>query len=45
MTENYTLKKGKELKPKKSTISTILNYSKSYKVLKTKDYCIGINVN
>ena len=45
MTENYALRKEKELKPKKATIQMILNYSTSYKVVKNKGFCFGMNVN
>ncbi len=45
MTENYSTSKNKALKPKKSTIDNILSYSQSYKVVKTKNFCFGMNVN
>lgn len=45
MTENYTVKKEKELKPQKATIQTILNYSKAYKVVKSKGFSFGMNAN
>lgn len=46
MTKNYTFKNLKPIVPKQKTLRFLLDYSKSFKMLKTKtNYSIELHLN